>query len=113
MTYPVKAHTRANSADFFTHVFALFPEEVYQPIVSALSILGIDCLLDFLAEDTEYLMDELIFEDRDLNTRERRMLKNIHKWVIWESSNQLGIEFGTLLMEDYDKYLTTNFTSKG
>src|SRR5688572_11259850 len=87
MTYPVKAHTQANSADFFTHVFALFPEEVYQPIVSALSDLGIDCLLDFLAEDTEYLMDELMFEGRNLNAKERRMLKNIHEWVIWESSH--------------------------
>ena len=70
MTYPVKAHTQANSAEFFTYVFALFPKEVYQPIVSALNDLGIDCLLDFLAEDTEHLMDELLFEDRNLNTRE-------------------------------------------
>src|SRR5687768_8531759 len=112
MTYPVKAHTRSNSADFFTHVFALFPEEVYQPIVSALSDLGIDCLLDFLAEDTEYLMDELIFEDRNLNAKERRMLKNIHEWVIWESSHRPGIDFSTLLVDDYDNYLTSKFTPK-
>lgn len=86
MTYPVKAHTQANSAEFFTHIFALFPEDVYQPIVIALGDIGIDCLLDFLAEDTDYLLDNLYFEDRDLSTKEKRMLKNIHEWIIWESS---------------------------
>ena len=78
MTYPVKVHTQANSAEFFTHILALFPEDVYQPIVMALADMGIDCLLDFLAEDTEFIKDELLFEDRNLNARERRMLKNIH-----------------------------------
>lgn len=84
MTYPVKAHTQANSAEFFTHIFALFPEDVYQPIVSALEDIRIDCLL-FHAEDTDYLVENLEFEDRNLNARERRMLKNIHEWIIWES----------------------------
>ena len=112
MTYPVTPHTRAISTEFFTHIFALFPEDVYQPIVSALAELGIDCLLDFLAEDTEYLMSELKFEDRPLNAKEKRMLKNIHEWVIWESSHRPGIDFNTLKVEDYDKYLTTKFTPK-
>ena len=69
MTYPVKAHTRANSAEFFTHIFALFPEDVYQPIVSALGEIGIDCLLDFLAEDTDYLLENLEFDGRNLNAK--------------------------------------------
>jgi hypothetical protein len=107
-----EAHTQSNSAEFFTHIFALFPEDVYQPIVIALGDIGIDCLLDFLAEDTDYLLDNLYFEDRDLSTKEKRMLKNIHEWIIWESSTQPGIDFSTLKVEDYDKYLTAKFTPK-
>ena len=82
MTYPVKVHTQANCAEFFTHIFALFPEDVYKPIATALGEIGIDCLLDFLAEDTDYLIENLEFEDRYLNAKEKRMLKNIHEWII-------------------------------
>ena len=64
----------------FSHTsFALFPEDVYQPIVLALEEIGIDCLLDFLAEDTDYLLENLEFEDSYLNAKEKRMLKNIRE----------------------------------
>ena len=109
MTYPVKAHTQANSAQFFVHIFALFPENVFMPIVSALDEIGIDCLLDFLGEDVEYLLSELQYHDRPLNAKEKRMLKNVHEWLVWESSNRPGIDFGSLRMDDYDHYLSTKF----
>ena len=84
MTYPVKPHTRANSGDFFIHVFALFPEDLHVPIMVALAELGIDCLLDFLGEDINYLMTELKYKEWNLNPKEKRMLNNVHDWLFWE-----------------------------
>ena len=43
--------------------------------------------------------------------KEKRMLKNIHEWLIWENMNRPSIDFGSLTMEDYDNYLSTKFTS--
>lgn len=83
----MKRHTRANSGEFFIHVLALFPSLVHEPIVSALEVLGIDCLIDFLAEDINELMTTLTAEGVKLSIKEKRILKNIHEWLIWENNN--------------------------
>ena len=50
MIYPTKPHTRLNSATFFQHVFTLFPKDVSDPIVTTLDEVGVDTLIDLLAE---------------------------------------------------------------
>ena len=111
MSYPVKAHTRGNSAEFFKHVFAIFPKDTHEPVMEALAEMGIECLLDFLGENVTFLLNNLKYQGRDLNLKEKRTLKNVHEWMIWESSNRPGIDFGTLKMDDYDQYLNTKFLS--
>jgi len=109
MKYPMKIHTQAVSGSFLVHVLALFPTDIHEPIAVALADIGIDCLLDFLAEDINDLIGELMIEDRSLNPKEKRMVKNIHEWLIWETQNRPGIDFSTLTMNDYDSYLSTKF----
>ena len=95
MKYPTKIHTRAVSGAYFVHVLALFLFSIHEPIATALVEIEIDFLLDFLAEDINELMDNLTYADTYLNSKEKRMLKNIHDWLIWENMNRPGIDFGS------------------
>ena len=72
---------------------------------------GIDCLLDFLAEDVDQLATDLMVDERHLNFKEKRIMRNVHEWLIWETKNCPSIDFTTLEMDDYDHYLTTKFTT--
>ena len=108
----MKIHTGAVSGSFLIHVMALFPTDIHEPIAVALADIGIDCLLDFLAEDINDLLGELMIGDRFLNPKEKRMLKNIHDWLIWETQNCPDLNFSTLTMDDYDSFLSTKFTSR-
>ena len=95
---------------FFIHVLALFTDDVVEPLVESMAEAGIDCLLNFFAEDVNYLISEFIVKEENLNIKEKRMLKNIHVWLTWESTNRSSIDFGTLTMTDYDEYFTQKFT---
>ena len=59
MNYLIKLQTQGNSGAFFIHVLALFPGDVIEPLAESMTEAGIDCLLDFLVEDVQYLMTEL------------------------------------------------------
>ena len=109
MSNPMKPHTQGSRGAFFIHVLALFPDDVIESLAKSMAETGIDCLLDFLAEDVQYLMTELTDKERSLNMKEKRILKNIHEWLTWESTNQPGIDSGTLFMTNYDVYLTQKF----
>ena len=105
----MKRHTRAVSGQFFIHILSLFPPAIHEPIATSLTEIGIDCLLDFLSEDINDLMENMSYEDRELNTKEKRILINIHEWLIWETVHRPGIDFETLSMDDYDNYLSSKF----
>ena len=99
----MKPHTQGNSGAFFIHVLALFPDDVIEPLAGSLTEDGIDCMYSFLAKSVYYLMNELTVKRRNSNIKEKRMLKNIHEWLTWESTNQPGIDFRTMTMTDYDE----------
>ena len=111
MSYPTKHHTQAVSSEYLTHVLALFPEEVHTPIALALHEYGIDTLLDLLAEDVERVIAEAYYDDNKyLRPKEKRVLRQIHEWLIWETKNRPDIDFTTLMMSDLDNYLSNKIT---
>ena len=109
-TYPTKPHTRATSSDFLNHIIDIF--ENYSTssdnIWTGLQSEDITTLLEFIGSPTEDLCNLEYDHDgvnKTLTKPEKRLVKNIHAWILWENKNRPNIDFGTLTLDDYDNFL--------
>jgi len=111
MAQPQKPNTRSTSAAAFQHIFSLFDSKTTVPIIEALDEVGIDTIIDLLAEDPTtfdtytYTTKDLI--DHDLTKKQLRTLKMIHSWLRWECKNRPDKDYTTMVMNDYDEFLNT------
>src|SRR5687767_15901938 len=111
--YAVKAHTRATSATFFTHVLGLFdPDSGSSTILGLRNKLhknAIATLLDFMNippkdfQGFEYVTyitenDTQVKTVVGLTRAEVRIAKNIQNWINYETSSHPGIYMETLTM---------------
>jgi len=108
---PVRPHTRAASADYFNHVFALFDTDLISSIILGLqNKLGTAVtLMEFIALPPEDLA-LMVFEDEDgddqrLTRSELRLTKNIQNWVKYEVAIKRDIDFEKLTMDNYNDFL--------
>ena len=80
MSYSLKAHTRANSAKYFEHIFNLFDSDDVKNILQALKEEGIKNLMDLVGTLNEDLLALEWFDNEGahyLSRAETRLLKSI------------------------------------
>ena len=110
MAYPTATHTWAISHSWLIHILGLFGIEATN-IQLGLKEDGIKTLLDFIGTPAEELVDmEWPHELEDtrvmtLTRADKRLLKNMHTWMIWVESTFPSIDFSTLDMDDFDSFL--------
>ena len=110
MAYTTATHTRAISHDWLIHILGPFGTEATN-IQLGLKEDGIKTLLDFIGTPAEELVDMEWPHDLDdtkvmtLTRADKRLLKNMHAWMIWVESTFPGMDFSTLDMDDFDSFL--------
>ena len=108
MAYSLKAHTRATSHDFLDHILSLFGTQAVE-IKLALEQEVLLTLMDFIGTPIDDLVTMEWNDEEDkthkLNRPTIRLLKNIHAWILWEEKNRSGIDYMTMVMDDFDKFL--------
>ena len=111
---PTRPHTRAASADYFNHVFALFDTDLISSIILGLqNKLGTAVtLMEFIALPPEDLA-LMVFENEDgddkrLTRSELRLTKNIQNWMKYEVANKRDIDFEKLTMGNYNGFLLSH-----
>ena len=108
MIITTSKHTRAMSAQYFTHVFGLFDLDQDHPIMRALENEGISTILDIF-DESEMTIDDYQYEDEGVTTYltrgEKRLLRSIYKWLFWLNRQYPNLEYSKLEQVDYDEYL--------
>src|SRR6476660_6568846 len=110
MAYTTATHTRAISHDWLLHILGLFGTDTTN-IMLGLKEDGIKTLFDFVGSPADELVDmEWPHEDDDtkvmkLTRADKRLLRNMHSWIIWVESTFPGINYSTLDMDDYEQFL--------
>ena len=88
MAYTTATHTRAISHDWLLHILQLFGTDATN-IKLGLQEEGIKTLLDFVGTPAHELVDMEWPHDTDdtkvntLTRADKRVLKNMHAWMIW------------------------------
>ena len=108
--YPIRHHTRLNSAEYLDHIIDIF--EGLTPssdnIWRALQYEQISTLMDFMGMTTDDLVNLEYTKDEKqctLTKAEKRLVRDMHAWVIWESKHCPGIDYESLTLDDYDQFL--------
>src|SRR5574339_922509 len=109
MIITTSKHTRAMSAQYFTHVFGLFDLDQDHPIMKALENEGISTILDIF-DESEVNIEEYQYKDERgvtiyLKRGEKRLLRSIYKWLFWLNKKYPNLEYSKLEQVDYDEYL--------
>ena len=110
MAYTTATHTRAISQTWLTHILDLFGTDTLN-IKLGLTEENTLTLFDFVGTPIDELLDmewPHVTDDTKvmtLNRADKRLLRNVHAWIIWVQSTFPGINFSTLDMDDYDNYL--------
>lgn len=99
------SHTRGNTKELFKHVFSIHGDDVAEVICTALKESGVETIFALLGYDLEEV-DDLTYQERALNKKEKQILKTTYEWICWETANNSGVNYKSLTMEDYDAYLT-------
>ena len=101
-------HTRAMSAQYFSHLFGLFGLDEDHPIMKALANEGIGTILDIFDENEMNIDDYQYDDDRGVPTYltrgERRLLKSIYRWLFWLNRIYPNLDYFKHDMDDYDEY---------
>lgn len=110
MSYTTAAQTRAFSQTWLTHILDLFGTDTLN-IKLGLMEESTFTLVNFIGPladelgDMEWPHESDDSKTKPLNRAEKRLLRNIHAWVIWVQTIFLGINFFMLDMDDYSSYL--------
>ena len=110
MAYTTATHTRAISHDWLLHILGLFGTDTSN-ILLGLIHEKTKTLVDFIGTPIDELVD-MEWPHQDDATRimtltraEKRLLRNVHAWMIWVHTTFPRIDYSTLDMDDYDQFL--------
>ncbi|HEY9706868.1 MAG TPA: hypothetical protein V6D48_01555 [Oculatellaceae cyanobacterium] len=106
-----RAQAKAQSVLALKYVIALFEDPIASPILKALDEVGVETVNDFLATPSAEFIDFTYTvganeteEERPLNKKQLRAIRQIHSWLKWEKKRRNVDEFGQLTLEDYDEF---------